>query len=674
MLLRSLARDCEDVWVVADHRQSIYRFRGAEPSNVARFPSEFGGQTLSLSINYRSGTPVVRTFAAFTGGMQGNSASTWNASRGDLGDVTLEVCPTIEAEACAIRDRVEALRKAGVPYRDQAILARSHLTLGRLTSLLERLDVPLLYLGDLFERDEIRDLLSLVAIDAEFGGIGLVRVAQLPEYGATADDAIAVITNVADGETVVDALRRAHSIEGLSAQGVVGLAKLGDQLSEVGPLTTPWTLLTTWLFERSQYLAPLIASTDPASRQKLIAIYHLLKVCGEHDASGDRSRRRLLARIRRIELLNQDSAYRAISSEATDIDAVRVMTIHGSKGLEFSAVHLPGLATRYMPANRQGSRTPPLSAYPQLTMDKDDHEAEEECLFFVGLSRARDYLSLTRAERYTATGASASKFLKSLPGISAVKRTQLSTISGLGAAKAFEVTPRTAYSASELETYIRCPSRYRYEEIMRLRGGVEGSPFLNFHRCVRRTIEWIQDQRASGNPASRQQALVQLATLWEARGPVGHGFEAYYRQAAERMVANAADFIGVETGEYVEGALESEVAGRTVTAAADRMIVDGSIVRVQQVRTGRQTKSEAERPIYAILRAGAAQRFPGKTIIVQAFYPSDGSVREIGPAADPKSLKAFAEAIVSIEAGALGELAKERRYCPNCQCYFICGI
>ena len=157
MLLRSLARDCSDVWVVADHRQSIYRFRGAEPSNVARFPREFGGKTLSLGINYRSGTPVVRTFAAFTGGMQGGAASSWNANRGDLGEVTLEVCPTLDDEACAIRDRIEALRTAGVPYRDQAILARSHLTLGRLTGLLERLGVPLLYLGDLFERGEIRD-------------------------------------------------------------------------------------------------------------------------------------------------------------------------------------------------------------------------------------------------------------------------------------------------------------------------------------------------------------------------------------------------------------------------------------------------------------------------------------------------------------------------------------
>ena len=61
-------------------------------------------------------------------------------------------------------------------------------------------------------------------------------------------------------------------------------------------------------------------------------------------------------------------------------------------------------------------------------------------------------------------------------------------------------------------------------------------------------------------------------------------------------------------------------------------------------------------------------------MVVEAFYPNEGDLRLIGPAADAKSLKAFAEAIAAIEAGELGGLAKERRYCPNCQCYFICGV
>jgi DNA helicase-2/ATP-dependent DNA helicase PcrA len=69
-LLRALAAPQADVWVVADERQSIYRFRGAAPSNVQRFVTEFSGARRSLGINYRSGSPVVQAFQTFAAGMQ----------------------------------------------------------------------------------------------------------------------------------------------------------------------------------------------------------------------------------------------------------------------------------------------------------------------------------------------------------------------------------------------------------------------------------------------------------------------------------------------------------------------------------------------------------------------------------------------------------------------------
>ena len=80
-----------------------------------------------------------------------------------------------------------------------------------------------------------------------------------------------------------------------------------------------------------------------------------------------------------------------------------VMTIHGSKGLEFRAVHLPAIATRYMPTSQQANRCPPPAGLTRLAMDRQDHEAEEECLFFVALSRAQDHLSLSCRCRPEAT-------------------------------------------------------------------------------------------------------------------------------------------------------------------------------------------------------------------------------------------------------------------------------
>jgi superfamily I DNA/RNA helicase len=675
-LLRALAKPGADVWVVADQRQSIYRFRGAEPSNVTRFPVEFSGARRSLQYNYRSGRPVVRAFETFANRMETIAGGgSWTANRGDVGGLSMTVAPTLAAEAAAIRQNIEQLRAAAIPYSDQAILARSHLTLGRVCGELERLGVPLLYLGDLFERPEIRDLLSLLAIDAEFGGVGLVRVAQLPVYGATKDDALMVLKwAAANGSTILQALGRLEEIEGLSEAGRAGLTTLAAHLAGMGQGTSPWTMLTTWLFERSGYLAPLLAAADAKSQQKLIAIYQLLKVCSEHAAAGDPSRRRLLQRIRRIEALNDERIYRAVSSEASDIDAVRVMTVHGSKGLEFGAVHIPALATRYLPSTRQGVRCPPPPTLPHLAVGADDHAAQEECLFFVALSRARDHLSLSRAERYTTQAASASKFLPKLAGVLPPERRAPAVAVEAAAVVRTPPAGRDRYEERELALYMRCPARYRYEVIDELRGDSGSSPYVRFHRCVYRTIGWLEEQKKTGAACDRAGAAARLHAEWQSSGPVGHGFEGYYRASADGMVAVMADAIGAETGTYDRDAWAVDLGGKAVVITPDRVLIapDGR-VRIQRVRTGRRTLSEPDNPIYALLRLGASQRYPGRRISIETFYPATGEAVSVPARKDDKLLADYRDAIAAIERGEFPAKPEDARQCPSCPYYFMCG-
>jgi hypothetical protein len=377
------------------------------------------------------------------------------------------------------------------------------------------------------------------------------------------------------------------------ASGLPSSARRLDGLSRA----SPWSLLTTWLFERSEYLRPLLAANDAIAQQKLVAIYQLLKVCGEYMALGDTSRRRFLERIRRIEALNEDTMYRAVASEASDMDAVRVMTIHGSKGLEFGAVHLPGLATRYMPTTRQGVRCPPPPTLAQLGIRPQDHDAEEESLFFVGLSRARDYLSLTRAERYTTQNSTPSKFLSSLGGL---VRTTTYRGSGTSYVPEIELMPpgiRAAYPEEELDLYLKCPARYRYEVIDGLRGGRDHSAYLRFHSCVYVTVGWLEEAKQNASPVTAAAALEHLAAVWASDGPVGHGFENYYRNAAEAMVAGMAAAVMAETGQYDRHEWTIPLGSRKVLITPDRVILapDGR-VHVQRIRTGRKTKSEPRRP------------------------------------------------------------------------------
>jgi DNA helicase II / ATP-dependent DNA helicase PcrA len=673
-LLKVLCGPNADLWVVADQRQSIYRFRGAEPSNLDRFADEFGGQSLALGTNYRSGAPVVRAFQAFAGSMQTGARipKAWQPNRGETGSVRLTVAPTVSGEAAAIRDRIYELRDANVPLRDQVLLARSHLTLSRLTSVLEQLGVPLLYLGDLFERSEVRDLLSLLSIDAERGGVGLLRVAQLPEYAVPEADILAFIRWCIENDLeFITGLQRLDDLAGLTTSGRAGLARLGDHLRGVTRTTPPWAMLTSWLFERSDYLTPLLKANDAKARQQLIAIYQLLKVCSEFMALGESNRRRFLERIRRIEALNEDTAYRAVSSEAADLDAVRVMTIHGSKGLEFRAVHLPAIATRYMPSNPHGNRCPPPSNLSHLSMDRGDHDAEEECLFFVALSRAQDHLSLSRAERYTSQNSSPSRFLSSLS--LPERRSGDHQVSAAG--RNDPVPPaRQTYTERELTIYGRCPLRYRYEVVSGLAGAKDSTPYVRFHGCVHLTIEWLEEQRSAGVPASEAQALDRLAAVWEQSGPK-YGFADFYRQQADRMVSVVALAIMGETGAYDSEEWAVQLDGKTISLTPDRVIIgaDGT-VRVQRIRTGRKTKSENQNEIYALIRRGAAQRYPGRKIVVETFYPASGERAPL-PAVtnDMKALKTYSDAIRAIEGGEFPPTT-DTRYCPSCPCYLICGV
>ncbi len=674
-LLRTLSPPRGDVWVVADERQSIYRFRGAEPSNVHRFESEFSGQRRSLKTNYRSGAPVVRAFQAFAASMQASAGGSWSAKRGEIGGVAHVVAQSIAAEAAAIHTHIENLRAKGIPYRDQAILARSHLTLERITGVLERRGVPLLYLGDVFERREIRDLLSLLSIDVEPGGIGLVRVAQLPEYNASLQDALILIKWVKEKRvSTLKALRQTAEIEGLSEQGRAGLALLGTHLESVGPATTPWTLLTTWLFEQSNYLVPLLLADDAKAQQKRIAIYQLLKVCGEMAASGHSTRKRFLARVRRIEALNDERMYRAIASEASDMDAVRVLTIHGSKGLEFRAVHLPALATRYMPASRQAVHCPPPPTLAHLAIQTEDHGAEEECLFFVGLSRARDFLLLSRAEYYTTRKSGPSKFLSALPSLAPVEQHDAGAVAGPNAVQPLDPpAQRQHYDEREISLYIQCPARYRYEALYGLKGATDDAPYVRFHRCVYRAIGWMESQRATGQPVRLVDAQAQLAREWEIAGPVGHGFEGYYRASAEAMVASMFDVIARETGVYDRAAWVVDLDGKQIAVTPDRVIItpDGTI-HVQRIRTGRRTKSEPDNRVYALIREGARTRYPNQTVVIETFYLATRETVPVLSSKDAQRLAEYSDAISEIERGAFAPAPEDARRCPNCQCYFIC--
>jgi len=138
-------------------------------------------------------------------------------------------------------------------------------------------------------------------------------------------------------------------------------------------------------------------------------------------------------------------------------------------------------------------------------------------------------------------------------------------------------------------------------------------------------------------------------------------------------VAAMANAIAAEAGTYDREEWEIPVNGKVVAIRPDRVLIGPTgAVRIQRVRTGRKTKSEPDNAIYALLRRGAAMRYPGTAVSIESFYLATGEAAPVAPRDDAKLIAQYAEAIDGIERGDFHPTPDPRR-CPNCQCYFMCG-
>ena len=685
LLLKEVVGAGAGLWVVGDTRQAIYRFRGASPANMRQFAEDFpGAKVKTLRYNYRSQPIIVDVFSELApkmlAGKGGPSFNPWEPKRSvSDGRVLMEVADALTAEAVGLAKEIECQRAAGIPYSEQAVLCRSHTNLGRIGAELERAGVPVLYLGDLFERCEVRDMLSLLSLACESDGRGLVRVARFPEYDIPLRDVVALLGLARDREiSFPDALNLASTVETISTQGQERLTLLARHLDGLHRVK-PWTLLTQYLFERSRYLDSLLADHSVAGQQRLFALYQLLQFTHEQQERlpGEATdvKLLLLQYIRRLEIYGDEKQLRQLPSWANSIEAVRLLTVHASKGLEFRAVYLPILGKGIFPARNQGQSCPPPEGL--VVSNHDDHDEEEECLFFVALSRARDVLCLSRARRYGARNSNPSVLLnvivQRLPNHPNGPVTWPSSTRSLAAVTEPTLT-NESYSAEDLDVYLRCPRQYFYESVLGLNRGREDSGYVKFHRCVYRVLRWMGGKRASDNLADEAAALTYLAEVWEEQGPHDHAFEDLYRSSAVEMVRRAARRPFTSRGSKTQPQWEVPVPFGRVCFTPEHVEVlsDGSEI-VERLRTGRQTRSEVDKDIYALYVVAAQEAAPRVPRTVQIRYLTTGQVEpvELTSRKIKTRLGRYNDSIRGILREDYTPKTNDR-VCPRCPHYFIC--
>lgn len=690
LMLKLLAGEGRGLWVVGDLRQAIYRFRGASPLNMRLLTSEDfpGAKVISLRKNYRSQRPVVRLFELCASRMSANAGhdhGAWDVVRADSGgEVRYKVSADEEAEARELVEEVERLREAGIEYRNQAVLCRSHKALAEFSEALERAGVPVLYLGNFFERPEVRDLLSVVSLAGEGDGRALFRMSQFPEYSFSFADAKALARHSLERQCYFpSALKFVPEVTDLSDEGREKLSLLARHFADFKYVTNPWRLLVEYLFVKSDYLRRLVYDGSPQAQQRRLAVYQLLllayQVKDQFDPEAGDPKGQFLNYVRRLKANREERSLRKTPDWADGINAVRMLTIHSSKGLEFSAVHMPRLGDRQFPAPNIPDRCPlPRGLLPAEMLDW--HMEEEECLFFVGVSRARDRLCVSRARQYGRGQSGESPLLKLVRGglpaaivdREAIYAPRLERREGAPAGR----EPVRPFSEIELSVYMKCPLEYYYRYVLRIGDRRADTAYAQSHLCVHRVWELIEERLHAGFGVDEETVSAVFDEVWEKLGPKDHPWKEDYRGEALAMVGQTLVFTSSGT-RVLRPSWTLKLPSGEVLVRPDYAEVDESgpapFVLMQDMCFGPSPLRSPVKDHYALYDLAAAAAYPKSRRAIQAVYMSNGAVLEVTVTATARkaATERYDKAIRGILRGEF-EAKPEERHCPYCPCFFIC--
>lgn len=687
--LQAVVGDGTRLWVVGDARQSIYRFRGASSTNMPAFGRDHPNATIDrLTVNYRSTEQIVRAFTAISphlGASNGMLPLVLSSERGS-GPALPEIrrYDTLDDEAAGVASSIRQLEAAGVRLRDQAVLCRSNARLNEIAAALENRGIPVLHLGSLFERDEVRELLSLLSLAVDRYGDGLVRVGSMRRYRISIQDVYFATRYLREADRpALEGISQLQQAQNISNEGRASFARLASDLQGLRTSSSAWDFLATYLLDATDFTRSMADGTSVSDRMRAVAVWQFLNFARERSPIGSGPPiKRTLDRVRQMVLLAEERDLRQVPMGALHMDAVRLMTVHGSKGLEFEAVHFPGLTVSSVPTNFRGQRCPPpvgmIANDGSLTVSeqaRQDHNEEEECLFFVAVSRARTHLRLYLARRQpNGKNRTESPFLAWIPGEMVreiVNPTTLALPDGASQPVPLVVRNLPTVTDSRLGLYEKCPRRFCYTHVLGLSAGRKATAFSRTHDCLYEFIDWLADTRHIQEP-TLEQAEEEFERIWRGRGPIAHGFVHDYRRLASRLVAALIRSGAGRRFRRAEPIAINLRTGQVIVEPSELAELPNGTVALRRLRTGHKRDKEYDRLEYTLYEL-AGQTAYTRDYVIEAVHLTDETQEQVTITAEKLSTRRRkAETMLADIAQGVFPVEIDAVTCPRCPHFFIC--
>jgi DNA helicase-2/ATP-dependent DNA helicase PcrA len=397
-----------ELCVVGDADQSIYAFRGASIRNIIEFERDYPSATIiKLEQNYRSTQTILTAANAVIENNQGRRAKNLWTDSGDGAKIIGYVADDEHAEAGFAADEIDRLSDAKeTTYGGVAVFYRTNAQSRVFEEIFVRVGLPYRVVGGVrfYERKEVRDALAyLRAIANPDDVVSVRRILNVPKRGI-GEKAEESLERLAARERIGfgDALRRSDEAPGLatrSANAVKQFTALMDELRDMADEYGPAHILEA-ILERTGYLLELQNSDDPQDETRIENLRELLAVALEFEQAQPEGR--LPEFLERVALVADSDQ---IPDGEDHEGMVTLMTLHSAKGLEFPVVFLTGMED---------------GVFPHMRSMGDKKEMEEERrLAYVGITRARERLYVSRSVYRSAWGAPQynppSKFLSEIP-------------------------------------------------------------------------------------------------------------------------------------------------------------------------------------------------------------------------------------------------------------------
>ncbi|MFE3584581.1 DNA helicase PcrA [Streptomyces vinaceus] len=402
-----------ELCVVGDADQSIYAFRGATIRNILQFEEDYkDATTILLEQNYRSTQTILSAANAVIERNENRRAKNLWTQAGTGAVITGYVADTEHDEAQFVADEIDRLTDAGdAKAGDVAIFYRTNAQSRVFEEIFIRVGLPYKVVGGVrfYERKEVRDVLAYLRVLANpEDNVPLRRILNVPKRGI-GERAEAMIDALAMREKITfpQALRRVDEAFGMAARSTNAVKRFNVLMEELRTIVDsgagPAVVLEAVL-ERTGYLAELQASTDPQDETRIENLQELAAVALEFEqARGEENPGTLAEFLEQVALVADSDQIPDEDEDGSGV--ITLMTLHTAKGLEFPVVFLTGMEDGVFPHMRALGQTKELE--------------EERRLAYVGITRARERLYLTRSSMRSAWGTPSynppSRFLEEIP-------------------------------------------------------------------------------------------------------------------------------------------------------------------------------------------------------------------------------------------------------------------